>query len=146
MVGSELLLLPSVALLPWDDDGRLLMVRDATTQQWVTIGGMIEPDEMPRTAAVREGLEETGLHLEVIGLRDAVGGRDYWITYPNGDQVAYVSAVFDARVIGGTMHADGKETSDVSWWTPAEIKHELDITDFTRALLRDVGVFAPQTL
>jgi hypothetical protein len=27
MVGHELLLLPSVAVLPWDADGRLLLVR-----------------------------------------------------------------------------------------------------------------------
>jgi 8-oxo-dGTP pyrophosphatase MutT (NUDIX family) len=145
MVGSELLLLPSVAVLPWDEDGRLLMVRDAATGQWMTIGGMIEPDETPRAAAVREGLEETGLHFEIAALRDVIGGPDYWVTYPNGDRVAYVSPVFDARVIGGTIQADGAEVSEVRWWTPAEIEHALDINDFTRAMLRDVGVFAPRT-
>jgi hypothetical protein len=30
-VGCELLLLPAVTVLPWDDDGQLLMVRDAAT-------------------------------------------------------------------------------------------------------------------
>src|ERR1700761_8903641 len=98
MVGSDLLLLPSVAVLPWDQEGRMLMVRNASIGQWVTIGGMIEPDETPRAAAVREGLEETGLYLEIVGLRDVVGGPDYRVTYPNGDQVAYVSPVFNARV------------------------------------------------
>jgi 8-oxo-dGTP pyrophosphatase MutT (NUDIX family) len=140
LVGSELLLLPSVAVLPWDVDGRLLMVRDAAIRQWVTVGGMIEPDETPRAAAVREGLEETGLQLEIVGLRDVVGGPDYRVVYPNGDQVAYVSPVFDARVIGGSLQADGEETSEVGWWTPAEIENGLEINDFTRALLRDVGV------
>lgn len=66
IVGSDLLLLPSVAVLPWDDDGRLLTVRNATTGMWDTIGGMIEPEETPRSAVAREGFEETGLRLEVL--------------------------------------------------------------------------------
>lgn len=145
MVGNELLLLPSVAVLPWDDDGRLLLVRDAATGQWMTIGGMIEPEETPRAAALREGFEETGLHLEVVGLRDVIGGPDYWVTYPNGDRVAYVSPVFDARVTDGTMHPDGEETSEVAWWSPGEIDRKLDINNFTRAMLHDVGVPPTQT-
>lgn len=50
IVGSELLILPSVAVLPWDDENRLLMVRNAATSEWQTIGGMIEPGETPRAA------------------------------------------------------------------------------------------------
>jgi ADP-ribose pyrophosphatase YjhB (NUDIX family) len=141
MVGHERLLLPSVAVLPWDSRGRLLLVRDAGLGQWVTVGGLIEPDETPREAAVREGIEETGLRLELVGLREVVGGPEYWVTYPNGDQVAYVSPVFDARVVDGVLGPDGHETSEVGWWKPEQIEHELDINDFTRALLRDVGVF-----
>lgn len=139
MIGSELLLLPSVAVLPWDDEGSLLMVRSAATGVWVTIGGMVEPEETPKEAAVREGLEETGLHLELVGLRDVVGGPDYRVTYPNGDRVAYVTAVYDARVGCGIMRRDGAEIAEVGWWTPTEIGRDLEINDFTRALLRDIG-------
>src|SRR5579875_2197855 len=111
MVGTELLLLPSVAVLPWDGLGRLLLVHASAIDRWVTVGGMIEPGERPREAAVREGREETGLELEVLRLREVVGGPEYQVTYPNGDQVAYVSPVFDARVIGGALRPDGEETS-----------------------------------
>ena len=38
MVGTERLLLPSVSVLAWDDRGRLLMVRNAVTREWVTVG------------------------------------------------------------------------------------------------------------
>lgn len=140
MVGSELLLLPSVAVLPWDDDGRLLLARNTALGQWVTVGGMVEPDETPRDAAVREGLEETGLRFELVRLRDVVGGPSYRVSYPNGDRVAYVSSVFDARVSGGTIKADGDEISHLGWWAPEEIERELHINDFTCALLQDVGV------
>jgi hypothetical protein len=45
----------------------------------------------------------------------------------------------------GTAQADGEETSEVGWWAPAEIERDLDINNFTRAMLRDVGVLATQT-
>src|ERR1700743_1000663 len=86
-VGHDLLLLRSVAVLPWDEQGRLLLVRNVETDDWQAIGGIIEPDESPRDAAVREALEEAGVELELTGLRDAIGGPQYRHTYPNGDQV-----------------------------------------------------------
>jgi ADP-ribose pyrophosphatase YjhB (NUDIX family) len=140
MVGNELLILPSVAVLPWDPRGRLLMVRDVAIDCWVTVGGMIEPGESPRDAAVREVRERTGLQLEITGLREVVGGPEYQVIYPNGDQVAYVSPVFDARVLAGELRPDGEEISQVGWFSPAEIEREIELNDFTRALLRDTGV------
>jgi ADP-ribose pyrophosphatase YjhB (NUDIX family) len=121
------------------------MVRNATTDEWVTVGGMIEPEETPREAAVREAHEETGLRLELTSLRDVLGGRAYWVTYPNGDQVACVNAVFDAQVTGGTMQADGEEVSEVAWWEIGEIERAPDLNRFARALLTDVGILAPRT-
>lgn len=145
MVGHERLSLPSVSVLAWDARGRLLLVRDATSREWVTVGGIVEPEETPRAAAIREALEETGLELELTGLRDVLGGPDYWVTYPNGDQVACVNSVFDARVAGGTIRADGEEVSEVGWWTLEEIERAPDVNRFVRSLLNDVGVLAPRT-
>src|SRR5438876_408008 len=53
-IGSELLLLPSVTVLPRDASGRVLLVRHADSGEWGTIGGTIEPGESPTAAAVRE--------------------------------------------------------------------------------------------
>jgi ADP-ribose pyrophosphatase YjhB (NUDIX family) len=141
MVGNELLLLPSVAVMPWDEQGRLLLVHDIGIDRWTTIGGMIEPGETPRQAALREAEEETGLQMKILGLRDVVGGPGYEVEYPNGDRVAYVSPVFDASIAGGEKRPDGVETSAAKWWSPSEIEETLEINDFTRNLLRDVGVF-----
>ena len=138
VVGSELLLLPGVTVLPWDEAGRLLLVRNIDTGDWQTIGGLIEPDERPRDAAVRETLEEAGVEVELTGLRDVVGGPDYRFVYPNGDQVAYVGAIFDARVLAGQPRGDGDETSDARWMARAELP-ELPMDPFTRTLLSEVG-------
>jgi 8-oxo-dGTP pyrophosphatase MutT (NUDIX family) len=139
-VGNDLLLLPSVAVLPWDQHGRLLLVRNVETGRWEAIGGIIEPDEPPREAAIREAREEAGVELELTGLRDVTGGPQYRHTYPNGHQVSIVSVVFDARVIGGSPRGDGDETSDARWWE-LERAAEAGLNPYTRALLTDVAAW-----
>ncbi len=139
VVGHDLLLLPSVAVLVWHDDGRLLLVRNADTGEWQTIGGAVEPDESPEEAAVRESEEEAGVVVRLTRLRGVLGGPDFRQTYPNGDEVAYVPAVFDARVVGGEPRPDGDETTDVGWWALSDLGDDT-IWPFTRALLTGVGV------
>jgi 8-oxo-dGTP pyrophosphatase MutT (NUDIX family) len=138
-VGHRYLLLPSVAVLVWDDDGRLLLVREAMTGLWQTIGGAVEPDESPHEAALREAQEEAGVSLRIERIRAVVGGPQFRLCYPNGDLVGYVPTVFDARVLAGTPCPDGEETIEVSWFSPRELG-AAPLTEFTRALFEAVEV------
>jgi 8-oxo-dGTP pyrophosphatase MutT (NUDIX family) len=139
LIGNELLVLPSAAVLPRDDSGRVLLVRLIDSGLWATIGGAIEPDESPQEAAFREAEEEAGVQLKLGPILAVLGGPEYRMTYPNGDQTAYVVTVYDASVIGGTVTADGDETSAVEWWDPSDLPHS-QMSTLTRALLRDVGI------
>lgn len=138
-VGRQLVLLPSVSVLVWDETGRLLLVREAETRRWQTIGGAIEPDESARDAALRETFEEAGVTIELQGIRDVLGGPQFRLRYSNGDLVSYVPTVFDAHVIDGTPRPDGEETIDVRWFTPHELG-EVTLTDFTLALFQALGI------
>jgi 8-oxo-dGTP pyrophosphatase MutT (NUDIX family) len=139
LIGNELLVLPSAAVLPRDDHGRVLLVRLIDSGLWATIGGAVEPDESPQEAALREAEEEAGVTLKLGPILDVLGGPEYRLTYPNGDQASYVVTVFDATVVGGTPTADGDETSAVAWWDPGGLpRHQM--STLTRALLRDVGI------
>ena len=60
-VGHDLLLLPSTAVLPRDNAGRILLVRLIDSGNWATIGGAVEPGESPQEGAVREVAEEAGV-------------------------------------------------------------------------------------
>jgi ADP-ribose pyrophosphatase YjhB (NUDIX family) len=139
MVGTELLVLPSAAALPRDEAGRVLLVRIIDTGQWAVIGGAIEPDESPQDAARREAEEEAGVTLELGPILGVLGGPEFRITYPNGDQTSYVSTVYAATVIGGTPQPDGDETSAVGWWDPEHLPYD-EMSTFTRALLAAVGL------
>jgi 8-oxo-dGTP pyrophosphatase MutT (NUDIX family) len=138
-IGHDLALLPSVSVLIWDDDGRLLLMQEAQTRRWQTIGGMVDPDESPWDAGRREALEETGLHVRLDRLRAALGGPGYRVHYPNGDLCSYVASVFDATVEHGELTTDDDEVMDLRWFEPERIT-ELDLDPLSRHLLTDTGV------
>ena len=133
-IGSRLLVVPTVAVLPRDDDGRILLVRVTDTDRWATIGGAIEPDESPEDAAVREAAEEAGVVVQLRSLVTVLGGPEYRMTYPNGDLAAFVPVVFDAVVVSGEPRPDLEETSEVGWFAPAELA-ELELNDVNWHLL-----------
>lgn len=76
VVGHELLLLPSVSVLPVDETGRILLVREAGHDGWGTLGGAVEPGESPAAAAVREAREEISADIQLIRLLDVLGGPE----------------------------------------------------------------------
>jgi len=121
-----------VAVLPRDDRGRLLLVRHADDGQWGTIGGLIEVDEAPADAAIREAREEAGVEVTLGSLRAALGGAEFHIEYSNGDRAAYVSIVYDAEVVGGTPRADDDEISALEWVRSDRLA-AVDLSPFARA-------------
>ena len=120
-VGHDLLLLPSAAAEIRDEAGRVLMGLQADKQIRVLPGGLIEPEETPADAAVRETFEETGLLVDVTGILGVFGGSELVVDYANGDRASYVGTVFRARIIGGVLHADGEEILDLRYFTRDEI-------------------------
>lgn len=138
-VGHDLLVLPSAAVLPRDDAGRILLVRQIDTENWATIGGAVEPDESPHDCAVREAKEEAGVTVELGNILGVFGGPEYRATYPNGDESAYVVTVFDATVIKGIPRPDGDETSEAGWFRPEELPLG-QMGGLTKALFRDLGL------
>ena len=121
-VGNELLLMPSVTALVFDESRRVLLVRPMHRENvWVAPGGAVDPDEQPQDAVVREVWEETGLLVEPTELRGVFGGPEYRVWYANGDEVGYMMAVYECRVTGGALRADGDEISEARYFSPAEL-------------------------
>jgi len=144
-IGSELVLLPSVAVMVRDATGRLLLVRDRATGLWQTVGGGMDPGEQPADAAVREAFEETGLLVEPTRVIGVYAGPLFCLTYPNGDRVSYVGISFRARVVGGAERPCQDEVDRLGWFD-RDAALALAMAPHTRLLIEDAFRDAPQAV
>ena len=106
-VGRQLILLPSVAAVIRDDQGRLLLQEKTSGEGWSLPAGGIEPGETPEQAIRREVFEETGLMVQAAEVLGIFGGKDFRYTYPNGDKVEYTVVPFGCVAQGALdIHYD----------------------------------------
>jgi 8-oxo-dGTP pyrophosphatase MutT (NUDIX family) len=131
-VGHELLLLPSVAAVIRDDDGRLLLQEKSSGQGWSLPAGAIEPGESPEQAVRREVLEETGLHIEPREILGVFGGAGYRCVYPNGDAVEFTVVVFRCEVTSHSGRPLDPETRSLRYY------HEREMPPMALTYPRDV--------
>jgi ADP-ribose pyrophosphatase YjhB (NUDIX family) len=122
-IGTDFLLLPSVTVLVFNEQGEVMLVRHADKNLWVAPGGMIEPGERPEEAAVREMKEETGCEVTIMRLLGVYGGPEFNMAYQNGDKVGYVMSVYEGRIEKGEIMADGVEILEVKFFSREEIKN-----------------------
>ena len=106
------MLLPSVTGIVFDSAGRILLLRQRDDSIWSTPGGVIEPDETPADAVVREVREETGLVVRPVRILGVFGGPAFVVRYPNGDESQYVMIVFDCEIVSGQLRTNTDETID----------------------------------
>ncbi|MFE9293179.1 NUDIX hydrolase [Streptomyces niveus] len=114
--GHQLLFLPGVSAIVFDDDGRVLLGRRADTGDWSIIGGIPEPGEQPATTAEREVYEETAVRCEVerVVLVQALPEP---VTYPNGDRCQYMDITLRCRATGGEARVNDDESLEVGWFS-----------------------------
>jgi 8-oxo-dGTP pyrophosphatase MutT (NUDIX family) len=120
LVGPRLLMMPAVAAVVHDDEGRILL-QQRHDDSWSLPAGAVEPGETPRAAVLREVLEETGLVVQATALLGVVGGAACRVRYPNHDEVEYVVTVFQCKVVSGTLAAMTDETKQLQYFTVEEM-------------------------
>lgn len=113
--GNQLLWLPGVTALVFDDEGRVLLGRRSDNGKWSLIGGIPEPGEQPAACAVREVFEETAVHCvpERVVLVQALDQ----VRYDNGDVCQYMDTTFYCRAVGGEARVNDDESLDVGWFS-----------------------------
>lgn len=135
-VGHELLEIPSVTIAIRDGAGRILVGRSRESGGWVLPGGAIEPMEEPGEAAAREAHEETGLRVDLLRIVGVYGGSRCTARYSNGDEIAFVATLFEARATSGTPRPDGDELAALAWYGPSEWE-SLVMPGWVPPMLRD---------
>ncbi len=136
-IGNELIILPSVTAIIFDEENRVLLARHADTKHWVVPGGSIEPNENPVDAVIREAFEETGLIVEPAKILGVFGGREFEVVYSNGDRVTYVMTVYDCKVIGGELRPDNFETLELRYVEASELA-DIDLARWAGVVLPEV--------
>ncbi|SFT99275.1 NUDIX domain-containing protein [Mesorhizobium sp. YR577] len=116
LIGSRLLLLPSVAAVIHDHAGNLLLQEKASGEGWSLPAGAIEPGETPQEAVIREVMEETGLTVTPTAILGVFGGKEFRYTYPNGDQVEYVVTLFRCQILADQGSWTDNETKSLRYF------------------------------
>lgn len=115
---------------------RLLLTRSSDQAAfpgiWQIPGGGIDHGEHPADGVVREFAEETGLAVEVIGLRAAVSDV---LALPGVEIAEHTDRiVYDVRVTGGTLRDEPDGTTDLAAWITPEQLRALPLMPFTAEL------------
>ena len=96
-VGNDLLLVPGVTAVVINAAGKVLLQLRRDSQTWAPPSGAVEPGETIADAVMREVYEEAGIRVRPERILAVLSGRDYEVTYSNGDQLASVTTVFRCR-------------------------------------------------
>jgi 8-oxo-dGTP pyrophosphatase MutT (NUDIX family) len=100
-------------------DQRVLLVQRSDNLAWTPVTGIVEPGENPADCAVREVLEETGVH--VVPRRLALVQVLRPIVHANGDHAQYLDLVFRMDWVSGEPFPADDENLDVRWVAFAEM-------------------------
>lgn len=111
LIGTRLLIVPSVSVCLWNHHG-ILLAHHPATGVWSTPGGAIEPGETVSDACRREAGEELLIDVAPVAIAAVLGPDE--VVYPNGDRTAYVTTVFACHADAAPSY-DGDEIDAIRW-------------------------------
>ena len=110
-------------------DAKVLVILHRNLGQWLPLGGHIELDEDPETAALREAREESGLEVELIGQRPptteagtrALIAPRFLDIHKITETHEHIGMIYWARPINGQLTLCAGEHHAIRWCSLADL-------------------------
>jgi 8-oxo-dGTP pyrophosphatase MutT (NUDIX family) len=111
--------------------GKVLLIHHRNLNKWLPLGGHIELDEEPETAALREAKEESGLEVELLGERPpttepgtrALLAPRFMDIHRITTTHEHVGLIYWARPMNGTLTLAPAEHHDIRWCSAADLDY-----------------------
>ena len=117
------------------EEGKVLLLFHGKLQKWLPPGGHVEMGELPSECAIREALEETGLHVELIKDEhvwifrlNATSFERPWLCllenipeHKSQPAQQHVDFVYVGKVIGGQIEEEHRMQHQIRWFTQEEV-------------------------
>jgi ADP-ribose pyrophosphatase YjhB (NUDIX family) len=114
-------LVPAVNVVVSNDAGEILLIRRTDNDNWAVPGGAVDLGESVAQAAVRETLEESGIHCAITGIVGIYSDPKHVILYTsNGEARQEFSIVLTGRPLSG-QPTPSSESSEVRWVPVSEV-------------------------
>jgi 8-oxo-dGTP pyrophosphatase MutT (NUDIX family) len=135
---------------------KVLLIHHRNLNKWLPLGGHIELDEDPETAALREAKEESGLDVELLGerppttepgTRALIAPRFLDIHRITGAH-QHIGMIYWARTKNGTLTLAPAEHHDIRWCSSGDLDQLQPpmsgaVKWYCRKALEELGAAAP---
>lgn len=120
---------PTVGAIVINDEGKILLAKSPKFYGlWIVAGGHVELGETIEHAIKREVEEELGIQIEVDRLLTV---QDFIFDPSFHKKKHFIFLDFLCRYISGEPKVDGRELTELKWFTPEEAL-EANIDGYTR--------------
>lgn len=115
-MGHEPILTAGAVMIVLNEKNEVLMQLRSDFKRWGVIGGGMDLGESMEETARRELEEETGLIADSLELMDLMSGPETFRTYPNGDQLYDVTAIYYIKEYHGDLKINDDESLELKWF------------------------------
>ncbi len=116
-VGHEPIINTGSSILVFNDKKEILLTLRNDTNNWGIPSGGKELNETLEECAIRELKEETNLNTSNLELLTILSGKEYFFTYPNGDQVDRVIALYKVKNYSGNLNTNDNENKKLKFFS-----------------------------
>ena len=116
-IGHDPVVNVGATILVFNKKHELLLTLRSDTNDWGIPGGGKELGETLEECALRELKEETNLDADCLELITVLSGKEYYYTYPNGDETDCVIALYQVKNYDGELRINDGESKRLEFFS-----------------------------